>query len=350
VYALNEKTTGGDGLAIMTDNGNFNVFRTQTPADALSATDPLKTCYKARNPTLEVAGSALHIVKADAAPDAVYLDPGAACYDSYLHCHQMSSPSDTATQQATGSACDKTMVPGVLTTSGQIVDVGEIGTYQITYTCTITYDGTNTVTTVKTREVVVTDMEKPVCAFDATHAQTITIEASFPYQETEAAPICTDDCGFDSGVAASSYRSCDPSQTKVATVSSSNVDVEQTGRYLVTYNTNTGSYGHVDYKQSEDIVRTVFVVDTLQPVIGLQFAPTEKFTTFSSNDSTDSAHTAAQHPGVNNPADAWSGWSLMAQTAVANGWMIAAAAAAVSGVALLATGKRTASSGLAELV
>jgi hypothetical protein len=346
-FALNQRKSGGDGLGIKKDDGDFDVYRKAAPKDATNFKGNARmACFQPRKPDLVVSKGASITWPADSSADAYFLDPGAACYDSYLHCNKMANPNDKATQK---SKCDLTMVPGALTTSGQIVDVGMIGTYEITYTCEVTYDGGHKTSDQKTRVVYVADMEKPVCKFDATHPETITIEASFPYQASENAPTCTDQCGFGAQQSGD-YRACIPG-SQTASVKAHNVDVEQTGVYKVTYHTTTGTYGHPDYKVSKDIVRTVHVVDTLQPVIGLQFSSTEKFTTFSSNDKTDSTHTAAHHPGVNNPADSWSGWTaLMAQTAVANGWMVAAAAAAVSGVALLAGSKRTASSGLAELV
>merc|ERR1711981_1057617 len=91
----------------------------------------------------------------------------------------------------------------------------------------------------KTRVVYVADMEKPVCKFDATHPETITIEASFPYQASENAPTCTDQCGFGAQQSGD-YRACIPG-SQTASVKAHNVDVEQTGVYKVTYHTTTGT-------------------------------------------------------------------------------------------------------------
>merc|ERR1711865_625543 len=117
-----------------------------------------------------------------------------------------------------------------------------------------------------------------------------------------------------------------------------------------------------------DTLVTVVVIDSLQPVIGLQFGNDATFTTFhsskafsttnpqkgafaeNSDETTTTTSEALNRNG--NPADLWTGWSqpaaLMAQMTSVNGWMVAAAAA-VSGVALLAVGKKS-STGLSELV
>jgi len=186
------------------------------------------------------------------------------------------------------------------------------------------------------------------------------------------------------------------------------VDVEATGTYKVVYSVNDYATTVGDLKacaaNKTIVTRTIIVIDSLQPVIGLQFENDAAFTTFHSgksfavkknqtqeNDSdgdsnVNSTEASSGHGTLKpfnsdqtlsstvrarnrdnalddggpltylhdgNPADLWSGWNqppaLMAQMTTVNGWMIAAAAAAVSGVALLAVGKKP-SAGLSELV
>merc|ERR1712046_231760 len=109
-FALNQKATG-DGLGMKGPTTDYDVYRTAAPADATtfpSTVAAVDACFQPRKPDLEVAGAATVTVSADSAADAYFLDPGAACYDNYLHCQKMSSPTDTTTQK---SQCDLTMQP-----------------------------------------------------------------------------------------------------------------------------------------------------------------------------------------------------------------------------------------------
>jgi hypothetical protein len=106
------------------------------------------------------------------------------------------------------------------------------------------------------REVIVGDLVPPICDFDSDHPQTVTIEASFPYDPTDRAPLCSDNCGF-SGV------DCIEA-TQTAVQMGDNVDVEQIGTYAVTF-----GISDLDSNAAIQIIRTVQVIDTLKPIIGL---------------------------------------------------------------------------------
>jgi hypothetical protein len=317
-------------------------------------------CSKSRDPQLDVIGHGTVWVEGTTDSNTFYEDEGAVCMDDYLHCEDMTSATDSDGQR---EHCDRSAYVEV---SGDVVDLTVFGTYDITYTCTRTY-GPDTHTTVKNRVVIVGDKNCAICAFDAEHEQTVTIEASFPFDAAHNAPLCTDDCGFTATVNDEGQHICHNSETKSASIVSNNVDVELTGVYQVEYSAqdlwSEGTHTRptnapFDWTcDTAAVTRTVTVIDSLQPVIGLKFEDqgTTHYVKHMSTDETDSAVTMAHSTyaasvalSTTNPANMWN-QALMTQLSSVNGWMIAAAAAAVSGIALLAMGKKPAT-GLSELV
>lgn len=207
------------------------------------------------------------VLTVEASTDAMYTDAGAVCNDA---------------------------VWGTLSvTSSGFVDRSGVGTYQITYNC-INPAPWKVSAQSKTRTVKVVDTTNPVCKLEG--VESVTVEASFPYSDDSAS--CVD--GIDG---------------QLQVVESGHVDVEKVGTYPLTYSATdaSGNLGRV--------IRTVHVMDTLKPVIGLKVG--NKY-----------IHTSkAQDTGVRgeaNPAPAY----FMAENASSNAWIVAAAAAAISGVAL----------------
>jgi len=237
-----------------------------------------------------------------------FTDPGATCIDDLLHCAHL----------------EDCVLP--VTVSGDEVDLNVIGTYWIHYHCTSPAGYTLTLP----REVIVEDIVCPTCAFAADDSDNITIEASFPYDATDHRPSCTDDCGYSSDL------NCVETPT-VATIISNNVDVEKTGTWQVVYNA-------VDYHgntcHGSRIIRTVNVVDTMKPIIGLQFNANTSAVRVSSH--TGGSSSVSYNPPTTNPAkDHFQDYSsLMAITGSSSiSWLLSATAAVVACVAMFAGSK-----------
>jgi len=160
------------------------------------------------------------------------------------------------------------------------------GTYTIHYSCENTKQQA---APPLTRTVVVRDTLCPTCVIAPGPQK---IEASFPY--TDAGATCTDTL---SGVLTPTVYN--------------GVDVEKTGVYTVTYRVKDGAGNWNDGQctGTKPYVRTVKVIDTLRPVIGLKYAG--KLVHMS--DSSDVSQTVAAHA---NPAASWNlfGDSLMAES------------------------------------
>lgn len=160
------------------------------------------------------------------------------------------------------------------------------------------------------RTVVVRDTLCPTCIVAPGPEK---IEASFPY--TDAGATCTD--SLAGALTPTTYNG---------------VDVEKTGTYTVTYRVKdtSGNWNDGQCTGSKAYVRTVKVIDTLRPVIGLKYAG--KLVHMS--DSSDVSQTAAAHA---NPASSWSlfGNALMAEEPNRSGsdaitWAIGSFVAAVA--------------------
>jgi len=124
------------------------------------------------------------------------------------------------------------------------VDTKTLGDYLITYTCSYTLDGEAYSAIDKHREVKVVDTTVPVCSVAEPK---VTREASFPYNPDAA--VCKD--SFDG---------------KLTTSIIGKINVEKTGKYVLTYTAKDKS-GNAAKK----VFKTVTVVDTLKPVIELSY-------------------------------------------------------------------------------
>jgi len=224
--------------------------------------------------------------------------------------------------------------------SGAVVNLTREGTYIITYSCA---DSAGYEALRKTRTVYVTDCNCPTCYM--TGDNTITREASFPYVDEQG--WCTDDL--------------DASPPALDSTSLT-VNVEKTGVYYVTYFARD-SGGNWNYKASSECsgregaacgtyttnndIRTVHIVDTLKPVIALNYQSNY----FQYGDATDtgilgtegSTNTSAGN--VHNPVDKDQSHRVdyMAESTYTSvsGWMIGAIASAVTGLALLGYSRST---------
>jgi len=197
---------------------------------------------------------------------------------------------------------------------------------------------------------------------------TVTIEASFPYEPSDLAPTCSDNCGFDS-----SSTSCDISTDgATATVLAENVDVEAIGQYQVTFTVTDGQGNALNAGScGSGPVRTVIVIDSLKPVIGLNFGSHDHLPyggalagNLGEHDNTlatpahadygvDMAKSGyadkTKHPNPAGTAAFWNG-DFMAQVVSVNAWALGAIVSAVAGVAVLAFKNTRSSSDIAELV
>jgi hypothetical protein len=323
-------------------------------------------CFLPIAPSLNIVGSGTETEPATDDPNALFTDDGAECFDDPLHCNST-------------EACD---ISDKVQVSGDIVDLSKIGTYVIQYKCSngavtqtggevcASTDSSHTchgqanpaqTTTIRPRVVLVADKVAPTCAWDQKSSpQEVTIEASFPYDPTDLKPTCKDNCGFDP-----STVDCAKTSTAAYTqVKATNVDVEAIGTYLVTY-TVSDREGNV----SPDYVRTVKVIDSLKPIIGLNFGQGELgYHTYD-----DARHDLGAHPARHVPHPIYgfhmekSGYAdkhgmylhenpalhhfaLMMEVASAN-MPAAAAVACILGVALVAMARRRSrSASIAELV
>jgi hypothetical protein len=213
-----------------------------------------------------------------------------------------------------GATCSD-QVDGVLSqdieVSGDVVTLANPDTYTVTYKCC---DAAGNCATPAVRTVIVEDNTCPSCKMLGKHEKR---EASFAYKDAGA--TCTDTLA---GL--------------IKTVKTGKVDVETTGCQYVTYsatdshgNSNTGG-GKCINKQKK-VVRTICVRDTLKPVIALHYGKHK----IHQGKATDK--------GINgqaNPAHKHDGGAMMAESSSVNGWVIAAVASAVAGVALLAVGSK----------
>jgi hypothetical protein len=235
-------------------------------------------------------------------PDANYVDAGATCSDVVDN-----------------------VISELVEVSGQVVDLNSPGTYTINYACS---DTAGNSAVAMQRTVYVIDATCPTCfltgCFLTANSDTVnrectmTQEASFPY--TDEGAVCEDRMGA--------------ALTPVISYSSAGeVDVEETGTYIITYKaTDSANNNNIDMLSNDEVTcseykrqtgaahaagsgyddltipaqrRTVVVMDSMRPVITLQDNMMEE-TTSSSN----------------------------------NGWVIAALGSAVAGIALLSLSAR----------
>jgi len=176
-------------------------------------------------PIINIAGSDVNIL--EAVPLGYYNDAGATCFDL-----------------TEGELSERMLVTGTLFPSPR-----NPGTYSIHYMCT---NSQGFSAEVAVRHVVVRDTECPVCvATDGPDE----FEASFPYMDAGA--HCSD--------------SLDGPIEDVIVLN--DVDVERVGVYKVSYRARdaAGNWNDGSCKGSAQSVRTVHVIDTLQPVLSLHY-------------------------------------------------------------------------------
>merc|ERR1711865_117703 len=114
----------------------------------------------------------------------------------------------------------------------------------------------------------------------------LVLEASFPYSDPGA--VCTDNIDGDN--------------LKAQTSTASSVNVEKTGTYLITYRAQDQSGNWNDADSCTDgpsVVRTVKIVDTLRPVIGLRYG--DKLLHVGDASDTAVIHKNGIEETVNNP-------------------------------------------------
>jgi hypothetical protein len=247
--------------------------------------------------------------------------------------------SDSMTLEAThtgnyvddGAVCSD-QVDGVISqnveVSGDVVNLSKAGAYDITYNCKDSAG--NSAPTVH-REVTVKQTTCPTCALNdptkGTQAgKPLMHEASFPY--TDAGVVCSD--------------LIDGTLTEDASYDITNpVNVELTGDYVITYRAKNSaglwSDGAKCRGKPNDYFRTVEVKDTLKPIIRIAYKGAEVARSAvldtgipDSKTGVKAANPMLHKPKFNPP-------TLMAeqQGSAVSAWVIAAAASAVTGLALL---------------
>lgn len=248
-----------------------NVFACPTPSPTPAPTPAPTPPPTPADSTPVITVTGSNSITVEATTSAVYVDQGATCTDA---------------------------VWGNLspTTAGS-VDNSKPGPYTMTYSCTNPAPWKRSATQ-KTRKVTVRDTTKPVCKL--TGAQDLTVEASFPYVDDGAS--CADSL-----------------DGKINVQVHGTVNVEAAGVYVIRY-TATDAAGN----PADAITRKVTVKDTLKPVIGLSVG--NNYIHVSKGD--DKGVRGEKNLAVNY-------FSLMAEAGAGQrSWMVAAAAAAISGVAL----------------
>merc|ERR1711939_166137 len=170
--------------------------------------------------------------------------------------------------------------------SGDVVNLGKRNKYVISYNCK---DSAGNKADTAVRVVYVVQTTCPTCKLAG--ATKLSREASFPY--VDAGAKCTDLIDGN-----------------VATITRNTVNVERTGTYYVTY-------------RAKKYTRTVVVIDTLKPVISL---------TYNGKKVTSGNHVDT---GVNAQANPFKLMAETTTTSSVNGWVVGAAASAVTGLALL---------------
>jgi hypothetical protein len=225
-----------------------------------------------------------------------------------------------------GAVCSD-QVDGVISqnveVSGDVVNLSKAGAYDITYNCK---DSAGNSAPTLHRSVTVKQTTCPTCVLNDAPATAAPLlhEASFPY--TDAGAVCSD---LIDGI--------------VTTVPTSDVNVEQTGTYTVTYRAkNSVPLWNDDAAcrgTANSYFRTVKVVDTLKPIIQLKYNSVEVARSAVLDTGIPDSQTGV---AAANPAA--SGLTLMAEQATgsANAWVLAAAASAVTGLALLGLSSRAA--------
>jgi hypothetical protein len=254
-------------------------------------------CLAYRVPVLNVLDGDL--LTLEASTTEVYVDAMASCQDS-----------------VDGDINHK------VNASGTFVNMGEPGVYTIHYTCENDC-GMQAIPT--NRTVVVVDGHCPQCEVGISGVLgRIVLEASFPYDDTT--PVhCTDDM-----LGELNYSRI------------GELNVERTGTYHITYRARDASKNFNDglCKGSNSHVRTVVVVDTLQPVVSLAYAGELVQKSGPGSNSTTDA-------GYPNPAITYGALMAEGGGARAGGaaWLVGAGAAGLVAVAYAAAAAKSSRAG-----
>jgi hypothetical protein len=251
----------------------------------------------------------------------------------------------TVTAQPTGSFVDAgatchDFIDGPinenLVIKGNNIKLNRPGTYKITYDCT---DSAGNSAGQLHKTVTVEDKICPSCTVNGKSA--VDLEAGFKYVEIGA--TCTDVIGR--------VDASNTVQTDLPAEAQGAVNPDVPGQYTITYraqdgagNWNDGKNGCTGGNVDDDTsvyTRTVNVEDTLKPVITLDYDSVPIHV----GDASDTGHNGVANPAgkanVNPYIKAKSDLMAEGTTASVDGWVLAAAASAVAGIALLAASKRS---------
>jgi hypothetical protein len=298
----------GDGLPCPTSESRLcNTFVCASPHPTAAPT-PLATLAPTPSPSpgpivypppiLTLTGGDDHLFL-EADPTSVYTDAGATCSDT-----------------TEGDISEAVIVSGA-----DYPDYTAPAAYTICYNCKNKHGSS---ATELCRTIAVRDTTCPVCTINAGPE---VVEASFPYTDTGAK--CTD--SLHPGV-------------ELAVVVQSSVNTEVVGDYQVIYRAQdvAGNFNDGSCQGSAVYSRTVKVVDTLKPVIGLHLDG--KLVHHGAGGVSDSGTGALSNPSEQYYKDMLSQEAaLMAEqhtSATDSAWMAAGILAVVAGVALLAATKR----------
>jgi hypothetical protein len=227
--------------------------------------------------------------------------------------------------------------------SGNIMVSGEIGSgigrYVLSYHCKNPERGSSAHS--MTRIVTVKDTRCPQCHYFESR---VTVEASFPYDDMTNI-TCSDEA-------------TDPRQLNKDIKQFGDVDVEQVGTYHITYRVKdaSGNWNDGDCVGPHTYIRTVVVVDSLKPVIGLKIDGQKLPLAAGAERSpvtghTNPAHGASGYPGwvlgaLNPVSRSQESMTLMAQGASANSWWTLGAIAGAISCAVVVAAFRVRRDGL----
>lgn len=250
------------GVACPTVNAQTQACATQVCPTPTPTKVPTANPTNVPYPIINVIGGDEITVEATTDLQQSYDDEGATCYDNH----------------------DQDLTQNVVV-MGDIVNlIDAFGACRhIQYECT----NTAGLTSSKIRTVCVNDSNCPTCQMNNPTVTTVTVEASFPYVDSEAS--CSDT--FDGAKTLNKLYSNGP------------VDVEATGTYVITYTATDDSGNSCSSNEQKSPRRTVVVMDTLKPVIGLQYGSKFIHTTASNGQTQDSSAYATRGAGLGQDND-----------------------------------------------
>jgi hypothetical protein len=269
------------------------------------------------HPIIQILGS--DVMTLEATHQGNYIDDGATCSD-----------------QVDGVISQNVEV------SGDVVNLSKVGLYTITYNCK---DSANNAAPAATRTVEVAQTSCPKCTVHGDDE--VDHEASFAYVDASAS--CSD--VIDGSVT----LHCSSQAGAITACGPSLVDYETTGKYIITYRAqNTVSLwndGANCRGGANHYYRTVFVSDTLKPVVTLKYdnkiiaqgsrnsagnayIRSDNVKTYRENKKTDGDDAGAPGP-FGDAGGAHPSYMAEQTSSSVNGWVLGAIASAVAGLALL---------------